>query len=81
MTMTAPINIIDRTDLPGSSKINPHGVDRVIEGLGVALLNWSRARVARTMLSGDRYKRMYQSQSSLLQREADARRLTLRLGL
>lgn len=81
MSITAPINLIDRSDFPASVKTSPHGFNRTIESVGIALLNWSRTRVARTVVSSDEYLRLRDVYAQQQKRENDALRITQRMGL
>lgn len=81
MTMTAPINTINTSNLSASFKTRPHGFDRAIESVGTALVKWSHARMARSIVSPDEYLRLAEAQWLKQERESEALRITQRMGL
>lgn len=81
MTTTTPINTITRSDYSARQKPRTQGVDRAIEGLGIALVNWSHARTSRSTVSADEYIRLSEVDCMRERRESDALLLTQRLGL
>lgn len=80
-TMTTATALDRSIDSPAASRISSHGVDRVVENFAVALLNWSRTRTARAAQTHSEHSLSLQQLSLEEKREADALRLTQRLGL
>ena len=68
-------------DAPEASRNRAHGLDRVVQRLAVAMLKWSRTRAERNAETHQEHSHRLQESSSTLQREADALRLTQRIGL
>ena len=83
MTITAPINVLASADLTAATRTTSasHGIDRAVEHLAVSLLNWSRARAVRMTADHSEHSLRLQQTNLKLRREADALRLTQRLGL
>ena len=81
MTLTAPVTTINRSDLPASMRIQPHGLNRAAESLGVALVNWSRTRTANAIVNRDENDRIMEAHDLKERRESNALRLTQRMGL
>ena len=59
----------------------PHALDRVVMKIAIAMLQWTNARIAREDTARREHTLRRQVQQSLLQREAQALRLTQRIGL
>ncbi|HEU4849409.1 MAG TPA: hypothetical protein VFS93_03270 [Terrimesophilobacter sp.] len=66
---------------PVARRAPARGIDRALTTLAVAMLKWSRAREQRAATSHQEHYRRLQLRNSELQREADALRLTQRIGL
>ena len=81
MTTTAPINTVNKLDYSASQKPRTQGVDRAIEGIGIALVNWSRSRTSRSVVSADEYIRLSEVDCLRHRRETRALHLTQRMGL
>lgn len=81
MTTTAPINTIKVSSTSTPRKPRTQGVDRAIEGLGMALVNWSRSRSSRANVSAEEYIRLSQVDCLRQRRESYALQLTQRMGL
>lgn len=80
-TMTTATALDRSIDSPAASRTTPHGIDRVVERLAVALLRWSRTHAERGVLNHSEHSLRMQQRNSELQREADALRITQRIGL
>lgn len=86
-TMTTAIGLdcavpLNRTvSAPAARKVPMRGIDRAVRNLAVAMLKWTRAREQRAVMSHEEHYRRLQLRNSELQREADALRLTQRIGL
>lgn len=81
MTITAPITTIHGSDRSASFRTQPHGFDRVIERVGVALVKWSRSRTARAIVTPEEYIRLVEADELKQERERSALRITQRMGL
>ncbi len=81
MTFTSPITKIYGPNHSASKSTQPQGIHRVAENLGLALVNWSRSRTARAVVSPDEYLRLAEAHKLKQQRESDALRITHRIGL
>lgn len=81
MTLTAPIITVKGSNQPASVKMQPQGINRAAESLGVALVKWSRARAAKAVLDHDENDRIVEAHDLKQRRESDALRLTQRMGL
>jgi|UniRef100_UPI002F922977 hypothetical protein len=68
-------------DAPEASRNRAHGIDRAVQRLAVAMLEWSRTRAERNAETHQEHSHRLQESSSTLRREADALRLTQRIGL
>ncbi len=80
-SMTTATALEHGIDFPAASRTTSHGIDRVVTNLAVAMLKWSRARELRAATNHEEHYRRLQLRNSELQREADALRLTQRIGL
>lgn len=80
-TMTTANALDCATGVPAARKAPASGIDRAVKSLAVAMLKWSRARELRTATNHEEHTRRLQLRNSELQREADALRLTQRIGL
>ncbi len=67
--------------VPMARRAPARGIDRAVMTLAVAMLKWSRARELRAAMNHEEHYRRLQLRNSELQREADALRLTQRIGL
>lgn len=79
-TMTTATALDRSMDSPAASRTTVHGIDRAVERLAVALLRWSRSHAARRVLDHSEHSLRLQQRNSELQREADALRITQRIG-
>lgn len=77
-TATALDRLIDASV---ASRKRPRGIDRVVMSLAVAMLKWSRVRAERNAQTHHEHSHRLQQANSALQREADALRMTQRIGL
>lgn len=81
MTFTTPNTKIHEHNRSASMSTQPHGIHRVAENLGLALVNWSRSRTQRARVSPDEYLRLAEAHKRKQQRDQDALRFTHRIGL
>lgn len=81
MTITAQIRTIKPSETPAASTRNVRGIDGAVESLAVAMLKWSRARDARYAVNHGENLRHRVQWDAAQQREAEALRLTQRIGL
>ena len=75
-------------DAPEASRNRAHGIDRAVQRLSLhpgsgllAMLEWSRTRAERNAETHQEHSHRLQESNSTLRREADALRLTQRIGL
>jgi hypothetical protein len=68
-------------DAPVTRTAPSHGLDRAVKALAVAMLKWSREHESRSRMSRGEHSRRLQARDSALRREADALRMTQRIGL
>lgn len=76
-TATAFESLLDPSEASG---IRPHGIDRTVQRLAIAMLTWSRTRAERNAETHQERTLRLQETNAVLQREADALRLTQRIG-
>lgn len=68
-------------EMPAIKSNRPHALDRVAMKVAIALLEWSNARISRSDRVRQEYPMRRQQRKALRDRETEALRLTLRIGL
>ncbi|MBX3092256.1 MAG: hypothetical protein KF801_07075 [Cryobacterium sp.] len=81
MTFTASIPTTQRTESSTGPTRHAYAIDGFVENVAVAMLTWSRAREQRALVNHAEHSQRRQLRDSIQQREANALRMTQRLGL
>jgi hypothetical protein len=66
-------------DNPAGRRVRPHGLDRAVMRVSLALLLWARRRADRAAITSEEHGRLLRDQYAIQRREHDAALLVARV--